>query len=150
MKTKKFNKYEKRAIFSGRLTQFKEIIDDSLTYPFHKEKKIFDEVTPAWEYENYRHGIIEGDKFLCYAKASYERQSEKEIGIRSDHTISSSKFSKDEILKISTKDMYMYPGERKENTGFIYIKIKSAKVEIIENTFWWKYNFEFLGNVCPQ
>lgn len=146
MKTKKFNKHEKRAIFDNRLTQFKEIVNDSLIHPFHEESKIFDEIYPAWEYEFYRHGITESDRFLCYAKASHEK---RELGIRSDHTIAVSKYKDQEVLKISTKDMLMWPKEKETDTGFIYIKIKSAEVEIIENTFWWNYKFEFLGSTYP-
>ncbi|KFC19341.1 hypothetical protein [Chryseobacterium sp. FH1] len=148
MRTKKFNKYEKRAIFSNRLTHFEEIIDDSTVYPYHKEKKLEDGylVNPTWEYEYFRYGITESEKFHCYAKRSSERKQVEEHGLRSDYTISVSRFKQDEILKIPTKDIYLYPKEKEVDTGFFYIKIIDAKIFIKENTFWWNYEFEFVGN----
>lgn len=148
MKSKSFTKQEKRAIFTRRLSHFKEIIDDHNTYPFHKETRWEngDLMTPDWEYEFYRHGVLESGRFICYAKMSSERKKvEGKIGVRSDHDISVSKYKRDEILKISTKGMFMYPHEEEKDTGFIFIKIKSAEVEIVENTFWWNYSFEYLG-----
>jgi len=142
MKTKSFNKHLKRHIFDGRITSFSEIIDDSITRPYYKELKWKDGSTmnTEWQYENFRHGITEGDYFFCYAKSSNERNVLQDIGIRSDHTISRSKFKKDEILRIKTNDMYKYPKE--DGLEAFFIKIINAECMIVENTFWWNYKFE--------
>lgn len=141
MRTKKFNKVEKRAIFQKRLTSFEEIVHESI-YPFHEKNEKFD--IKEWEYECFHHGISESKKIVCTAKASFDRHKIEKIGLRSDYTISISKYKKDEIIGISTKDMYMYPHEKNIDTGMFYIKILKAEVFIKENSFWWKYDFEIV------
>ncbi|WP_312390862.1 hypothetical protein [Chryseobacterium sp.] len=144
MKNKSFNKYLKRHIFDGRITTFSEIIDDSIMHPFHKELKWKDGTvwSPEWQYEYFRHGINDNDYFFCYAKSSNERKTLEEIGIRSDHNISRSKFKKDQVLRVSTDDMYKYPSE--VDLKEFFIKIIDAECIIEENTFWWKYKFELV------
>ncbi len=142
MKTKSFNKHFKRHIFDGRITSFSEIIDDSIMRPYYKELKWKDGsiLSSEWQYENFRHGITEGDYFFCYAKSSNERKDLQDIGLRSDHTISRSKYKKDEILRVTTKDMFKYPKEKSLQEFFI--KIIDAECIIVENSFWWKYKIE--------
>lgn len=148
MKTKKFNEQFKRAILTNRITHFEEMIDDSLKYPFHEEYKSCGIVYPKWQYEKLHHSLTDNDRFSCSAKRNTKSDLEclERHGFRSDYHISVSKYAKDEIIKISTKGIFLFPKEERLDTGYIYIKIINAEVIIKENTFWWKYTFEFIGH----